>query len=102
MEVITPGAEANQHTVEPLDANNVNWENQVLPGATTGTLTNSDLQTNAFIFVLGAVLIFFVFYLARKMQLLGNTFAANKKIIGQVRAKISDFLGNSDISNRIG
>ena len=36
------------------------------------------------------------------MQLLGDTFAANKKVLGQVRAKIGNFLANSDISNRIG
>ena len=99
MEVITPGAEANQHTVEPLDADNVSWENPVLPGVSTAS---GDLQSYAFMFIFGAALIFFVFYIARKMQLLGDTFAANKKVLGQVRAKIGNFLANSDISNRIG
>ena len=71
-EVFLPGA--SQHTVEPLDANNVSWTNPLLPALPFGPLSEGSLFSNVFIFALGFAMIFIVMYIAKRMQMfIGST-----------------------------
>ena len=47
-----------------------------------GPLTSSDMQSNVFVFALGFAIIFIMFYMVRKMKLLGDTLQ-NQKTWGQ-------------------
>ena len=92
MEVFAP----NAHTVEPMDPNNVNWDNPIqsalklnpmyqLVQSTSltlpsflGTLTQEDPASIAFILFMGFVVMISVLLVAKKMKLLGDSFSSNK------------------------
>lgn len=85
MEVFAPGASPNQHTVEPLDAQNISWDNPLLPRLYIGPMAAEDVQVNAFIFTMGLAICFVVLYMMNKMRMLEQTiFSGNKKTIGSV------------------
>ena len=74
MEVFAPGA----HTVQPVDPNNVSWENPLLPSLNLGPLAQGDVATNALILLMGFAVMFVAFYFAKKMKLLGDTVVSSK------------------------
>lgn len=84
MEVFAPGASPNQHTVEPLDAQNISWDNPLLPRLYIGPMAAEDVQANAFIFTMGLAICFVVLYMMNKMRMLEQTFSGSKKTIGSV------------------
>jgi hypothetical protein len=74
VEVFAPGA----HYVQPIDPNNVSWENPLLPSLNLGPLAQGDLATNTFILLMGFFVVFVAFFFAKKMKLLGDTVASSK------------------------
>jgi len=96
----------NEHVVEPVDPEHVSWQNALMPKM--GFLAEGDVQSNAFIFALGLAIVFIVLYMLNKLRAVSEAFKNNKKqfgsvhaFVGQVSDKISDMLGNSDISNHV-
>ena len=111
VEVFTPGA--SQHIVEPLDANNVSWQNPLLPALYLGPLSQADLPAQASIFALGFSVVVLAIYMAKKMQLISDSLTSGKKSwassVGsattihtdQVRSSVNRFLSDCDLSNHI-
>ena len=109
VEVFAPHHQ-NQHVVEPMDPNNISWQPQGQLDSQMNMMTQGDIQTNAFIFVMGVALVVIILYAINKITTLTDAFNTEKKqanvgaggsLGSQVSAKINEFLQNSDISNHV-
>ena len=72
MEVFSPTA----HIVEPMDPENVSWQNALLPKM--GLLAEGDVQTNAFFFALGLAIVFIVLFAMNKMKIISDALTTGK------------------------
>ena len=104
--VFLPGA--GEHTVEPLDANNISWASPLLPALNFAALTEGGAFANAFVFALGLAMIFIVVYIARRMKIFAsstqkgyNTTQYHTDQEPQVSRLLNAFLDDCDISNHV-
>jgi len=81
MEVFAP----NGHTVQPVDPNNISWENTVKSALNLNPmyqlvqpLEQEDFSSIAFILFMGFVVMISAFFVAKKMKLLGDSVSSNK------------------------
>ena len=81
MEVFAP----NGHTVQPVDPNNISWENTVQSALNLNPmyqlvqpLEQEDFASIAFILFMGFVVMISAFLVAKKMKLLGDSVSSNK------------------------
>ena len=77
---IFPPSNPNQHLIEPMDPDNISWEQQWNQQKLDNPLIFNQHyhETNAFICALGVAILFLVLYSMNKLQAIQNAFTSNQ------------------------